>query len=180
MLTALGATVVVASLNGERRIGMEDFYVWSGRTSVAPHEVILRIEIPVRPACTQAFEKFSLRQGDFAEASAAVLLNWQKGMLVGARVSLGGVAPLPVRARETERDLLTHWRSKSGVRNAALKSVFGSLPLSRNAHKVELTVNLVERAMATAIDRAALNSRRDTALLLMRSVDRAPESTVVQ
>ncbi len=180
MLTALDATVVAASLNGERRISMEDFYVWSGRTSVEPHEVILRIEVPVRADSTQAFEKFALRQGDFAEASAAVSLDWQQGSLVGARVALGGVAPLPMRARETERHLLEHWRSKDGVRSAALKSVFGSLPLSRNAHKVELTVNLVERAIATAIDRAARNASRDTAPRLVRSIDRAAESAPVQ
>jgi len=152
ILTALDARVVAASREGTRHIRLEEFYQWSGLTHLRPDEVLLRVEIPVVPNSTQTFEKFAIRKGDFAEASVAVRLLWEQDRVIDARISLGAVSPLPMRATETEAHLLRHGVSLQSVRDAARKSVYGSLPLSDNGYKTHLLAELAERAIRSAVE----------------------------
>jgi CO/xanthine dehydrogenase Mo-binding subunit/CO/xanthine dehydrogenase FAD-binding subunit len=151
ILTALDARVVAASRHGVRHIRMEDFYLWSGLTSLRLDEVLLHVEIPLVRQSTHAFEKFALRQGDFAEASVAASLVWEKDRIMEARISLGAVSPLPMRATGTEAHLMRHGYTAEAIRAAAKKAVHGSLPLSDNAHKTHLLVELAERAITRAV-----------------------------
>ena len=155
-LTALNATVVVRSVRGERRIGMEDFYVWSGETRVARDEIIVAVDVPLTAHSTQVYEKYALWRGDFPEASAGVMLSWQGDRLTGARISLGGVSPLPMRATHAERSLLNTGRrgelQDDAIREAAQKVVYGALPLRDNAAKVPMIVAVTERALRRARD----------------------------
>jgi CO/xanthine dehydrogenase FAD-binding subunit len=152
MLTALDATVVACSAEGGlRRIPMETFYLWSGLTQLRPDEVLLHVEIPLRSNARSAFEKFAIRRGDFAEASVAVRLLWDGGRLAQARISLGAVSPLPMRATYAENHLLAHGTSEASLLQAARKTVWGSLPLKDNAHKTHLLVELTQRALRSAI-----------------------------
>ncbi len=152
ILTALEATIIVAGPTGERRIAMRDFYVWSGETTVAPTEIIRAAEIP-RESCfnTQYFAKSAGWDGDFADASVAVKLGWNGSRLATANIALGAVSPLPMRARQAENFLLASDLSEVAIRIAASKSVEGALPLSSNAHKTNLLVNLTERAIRRCI-----------------------------
>ncbi len=148
ILAALDAKVVIASAAGTRRVDMADFYVWSGETVVKPTEIILAVEVPFpRGEQNQIYEKSAGWDGDFADASVAAVLTWRGGKLADARINLGAVAPLPVRARATENALLSGDLSAASVRLAAALAVHGALPLSGNSHKTNLLVNLTERAV---------------------------------
>lgn len=152
ILTALDATVIVAGRDGDRRIPMRDFYVWSGETAVSPTEIIRAIEVPRdRSSTTQRFEKAAGWDGDFADASVAVKLTWAGSTLASARISLGAVAPLPIRARRSEAALLSGGLSDTAIRRAAENTVEGALPLSDNAYKTDLIVNLTERAIRSCV-----------------------------
>ena len=148
ILTALGASVVIAGSSGRRSVPMEEFYVWSGETVVGPGEIIMEVEVPRRPfRKTQRFEKSAGWEGDFADASVAAHLEFDGTRVTAARISLGAVAPLPVRAAATEQALLGGNLSDARIRTAAEKAVRGALPLSDNRYKADLLVNLVERAV---------------------------------
>lgn len=148
VLTALDGRVVIAGPDGIRRIPLSAFYVWSGETVVQPREIITAIEVPrVAAVTTQAFEKSAGWDGDFADASVAVNLHWDGGRLIAARIALGAVSPLPIRATATESALLSGDLSVAAIRAAAEKTVEGALPLSDNQHKAPLLVNLTERAL---------------------------------
>jgi len=148
ILTALNASVEITGSDGVRRVPMTAFYRWSGETVVRPDELIRSIVVP-RTAYrhTQTFEKSAGWDGDFADASAAVNLAWDGPRLVSASISLGAVSPLPIRATETEKALVASNLSDTAIRSAAEKTVHGALPLSDNAHKADLVVNLTERAI---------------------------------
>lgn len=148
ILTALNASVEIAGPDGERRVPMTSFYRWSGETVVKPHELIKSIAVP-RTAYRQAqvFEKSAGWDGDFADASAAVNLTWDGERLISAAIALGAVSPLPIRATATEEALVDGKRSDKEIRVAAEMVVHGALPLSDNAHKANLVVNLTERAI---------------------------------
>ncbi len=154
VLVALDAQVVAIGPRGERRIPMERFYHWAGQTTLDAGEIMLRIEMPQRSAeSSQAFEKYAQWTGDFAEASAAVRLDWSGETVVAARIALGAVAPLPVRAQASERALLGQSLTDALIRSAAEKAVQGALPLGDNAYKTHLLVSVVERALRRARDR---------------------------
>ncbi len=153
ILTALDATVVVAGTDRLRRIGLEDFYAWSGETVVKPTEIIVGIEIPNSLGETrQTYEKAADWDGDFANASVAARLILRNGRVTSARISLGAVAPLPIRAKQTEAALLHGDSSAAALRSAAELTVRGALPLSGNAYKAELLVNLTQRAIEKCLD----------------------------
>ena len=96
-----------------------------------------------------------LPDGDFADASVAVHLAWQKDRVIKARISLGAVAPLPVRPKSAERALAGSWLTDSAVRAAAEMVITGALPLSDNGYKCNLLVNLTERALRKNRDQRA-------------------------
>ena len=63
----------------------------------------------------------------------------------------GAVAPLPVRAIRTEAALLAGDLSEAAIQAAAQMTVEGALPLSDNAYKARLLVNLTERAIKNSL-----------------------------
>ena len=155
MLTALNARAVIGTQAGERTVPMDDFYKWSGLSCIEPNEVLLRIEVPLAGNATFAFEKFAVRRSDFAEASAAARLVWEGDRIVDARLSLGAVAPLPIRVSATEHDLATRSPTADSVAEAVEKAVHGSLPLKNNGHKTLLIVEIAQRAIWRAIEARA-------------------------
>jgi CO/xanthine dehydrogenase FAD-binding subunit len=152
-LTSLDATVVVHGPGGTRRIPMGEFYKWSGETTVAAQEIIVAIEVPLLDGATQAYEKYAQWRGDFPEASAGVCLEWSGDRLVSARISLGGVSPLPMRAVHAERSLINGKAlTDELIKTAACKVVYGALPLRDNASKADMIVAVTARALRRARD----------------------------
>ena len=152
ILTALGASVVIVGLAGKRRVELEQFYRWSGETVVGRKELIAAVEVPIAKShTTQVFDKFAGWDGDFADASVAMNLEWYGDRISMARVSLGGVSPLPQRAAATEKALVGVKMTDNVIRAAAEKAIQGSLPLSDNHHKCNLIVNLTERAIKNCV-----------------------------
>nr|MCH9674785.1 FAD binding domain-containing protein [Gammaproteobacteria bacterium] len=154
ILNALDACVHIVGPNGARSVPLAAFYTWSGETVVAAGELIVAVVIPrATTPSSEVFEKYAQWQGDFAEASVAIRLGWDGGRLSDARVAFGGVSPLPERCLGVERALLAGQTSPEGVRAAAQQAVHGALPLRDNQSKVDLLVNLTERAALRALDR---------------------------
>ena len=87
--------------------------------------------------------------------TAAVHLEWQEDRVIKARISLGAVAPLPVRAKSAERVLAGSQLTDPAVRAAAEMVIAGSLPLSDNSYKCNLIINLTEKALRKNRDQRA-------------------------
>jgi CO/xanthine dehydrogenase Mo-binding subunit/CO/xanthine dehydrogenase FAD-binding subunit len=152
VLTALDATIIAQDGVSERRIPIEAFYRWSGETVLNPGEIMIAVEIPRLADAVQVYEKFAQWRGDFAEASAAVRLRWEGTRLVDVRISLGAVAPLPMRPRSAEQAVLAEGLGDSAIRAAAEKVVRGALPLRDNAAKLDMIVAVTARALRRARD----------------------------
>lgn len=153
LLTALNARAIIGSTSGERSVGMDEFYLWSGLSCIGSHEALVRIEIPVMPNATFAFEKFAVRRSDFAEASVAAQLIWDGGRIAEARISLGAVAPKPIRAQKVEQGLVGLDRFDAAIVSDLTDTiVHGSLPLKDNTYKTYLVVELAQRAIERAMN----------------------------
>jgi carbon-monoxide dehydrogenase medium subunit len=80
VMVALGATIVVASAGGERRIAARDFFRGGFATALAPFEVITAVDMPVAREDDRAtIIEVARRSGDYAMA----------GLVVAARIGAG-------------------------------------------------------------------------------------------
>lgn len=99
VLAALDAIVTIASRDGERSVPLDELIVGVKQTTLAPHELITGIRIPVA-AGPQEFLKIGTRNAMvISVASAALVVDLERHALACA---LGSVAPTPVRCAEAE------------------------------------------------------------------------------
>jgi carbon-monoxide dehydrogenase medium subunit len=93
-LAALGATVNVRAVDGVRSIPVEQFARGAFTTALRDVEIIESIDVPkLSRAGRYGTYKFCRKTGDFAEASAAAVLDPENR---SARVYLAAVRPVPV------------------------------------------------------------------------------------
>jgi len=105
---ALDAKVSIAGKNGARTIDFADFPLAYMTPAIELDEMLTAVSFPCWPARHgYAFVEFARRHGDFAIVSAAALIEEDaSGKVTRASVTLGGMGPAPVRAREVERALI--------------------------------------------------------------------------
>ena len=151
-LSALEAEIEIAGPQGKRTVPVQDLYAPLGH-ALTREEVVTEIRIP-KPlkGSKQVFLKFTERKPvDFAVASVASVLTFGGGACVKARVFLGGVAPMPLRAEGAEQAVEGKPLEASVAEDAARAAVAGARPLSGNGYKVEVTRALVKRALLSAV-----------------------------
>jgi NADPH-dependent glutamate synthase beta subunit-like oxidoreductase/CO/xanthine dehydrogenase FAD-binding subunit len=124
-------------------------------TILDPDELVLEIQVPSpKPGSKTSYSKFRERQSiDFPIISVATALTMDSGKINDARIVLGAVAPIPLRARETERFLLGKEISQDLAEKASSIAVEGANPTGMNAYKVKITRALVKRAILTVAAR---------------------------
>lgn len=153
-LMALGATLEIYGPNGRRSMPLRDFFqlpednlMFENR--LAANEIITRIRIPEpEPGTRSLYIKFKEKDSmDFAISSVAAVLQIQGNRVRKADIVLGGVAPIPWRAKAAEAELQGKELSDAVIEKAAAAAVSDAEPLDHNAYKVMLTRNLVKDAL---------------------------------
>jgi carbon-monoxide dehydrogenase medium subunit len=117
---ALDATVIAAGPHGQREIAFAEFPVAYMTPAIEPNELLTAVRLPIWPKDHGfAFIEFARRHGDFAIVSAAaLLLEDGTGRISRARVIIGGVGMLPMRAAELEQALIGHAPDDKVLREA--------------------------------------------------------------
>ena len=168
-LVALDAVVEIAGLSGVRTLPLEDFFAGPGRDLTRENvlesgELVTRVLLdqdpnaagdptgerggnngaPSRSLYMKARER---EAGDFALVSVAAAVTLEGTTLVRASVVLGGVAPVPYRAREVEEYLRGKEAGQVDLAHAGSLALPDARPMADNAYKVILARNLVKRAV---------------------------------
>jgi CO/xanthine dehydrogenase FAD-binding subunit len=105
VLLAADAEFVAGSASGERRIPASKFWVAYRTTAVEPHELLLRVRIPLAEHREIRFRKVGTRR---AQAISKVVMALARrepepgGPWSDVRLALGSVADRPIRAAATE------------------------------------------------------------------------------
>jgi NADPH-dependent glutamate synthase beta subunit-like oxidoreductase/CO/xanthine dehydrogenase FAD-binding subunit len=148
VLLALGAKLKVAGPKGERTVPVGEFF-GALRTTLEADEMVTGVEVPKpSPGARQTFVKFRLRESvDFPIVSAAALITVDGKVCKDAQIALGAVAPVPFRATEVEKAIKGKPLDAKTAEAAAKAAVEGTIPLSANAYKVEITKTVVKRAI---------------------------------
>jgi len=114
-------------------------------------QVVTHLLLPPAPSTSAAYE---VRQGcgpdDPLAAAAATLELDAVGVVRGAKVVLGQVAPVPWISNEAVRQLVGRPVSEATAEAAGRAAIAGATPLSENEYKVQLTQVAVRRAILLA------------------------------
>jgi carbon-monoxide dehydrogenase medium subunit len=133
-LLALNAEVECLSARGKRKVPLDAFVTGYFETSLAPDEIVTRIEIPPVPSGAKAvYLKHTTRAGDLAIVGVAVLLDFRNGACRDARIALGGVGPAAFRATAAEKLLTGEAPSDEIIEEAAAAAAGMADPIS-DAH----------------------------------------------
>jgi xanthine dehydrogenase small subunit len=105
-LLALEASLVLASAGGEREVALSDYFTGYRESVRRPGELIRAVRIPLPPARLAAFHKIAKRRfDDISSVAIGYALEVSDGVVTKARIGLGGVAAMPIRALATEAAL---------------------------------------------------------------------------
>lgn len=163
-LTALDASVTVASRRGSRSLAIRDLYVTHLTTCLEADELLTEITVPpVSPTAGSAFVEYARRHGDFGLGGAAVVVTpGDDGLCDQASIVLLAAAPTPLRAHEAERALESRAIDEEAAGEAAACAVREIAPTGDihgdTRYRRRLIEGLVRRAVLTAAHRAGLRS----------------------
>ena len=99
-MVALNATIFVRGPDGERRIAAADFFKGIYETALAPDELLMSVELPIRRKNSRHFfHEFARRHGDYAIAGLAAQAIIDGGRFTDLRLAFFAVADRPVLAK---------------------------------------------------------------------------------
>ena len=159
LVRLLDATLVVASVRGERRIAASDFFISMLTTAIERDELLSQIEFPFLPdGSGSAFDEFSRRHGDYALAGVGVCLTAHDGHVRQARVALMGVGDTPLRSPEAEAVLTGQAWSEDLMQRAVEQGCAALTPRqdlnASSDYRRHLTAVLMAQTLKTAWSRA--------------------------
>jgi aerobic carbon-monoxide dehydrogenase medium subunit len=88
---AVGATLVVRGLDGERVLSMKEFHVGPYETAVGDAEMLVEIRVPLYADAGSAYQKVERRVGDWAVAASGVAVRLEGGSIAQAGIALTAV-----------------------------------------------------------------------------------------
>ncbi|MFZ7113018.1 MAG: FAD binding domain-containing protein [Desulfatiglandales bacterium] len=161
-LMAYGARVVLSSMEGEREVSLDEFFVGPGKTILRDDEILTQVILDKLPPYSGGgYLKLGLRKAleiGLVNVAAYLALERPHGPISEARIVLGAVAPTPRRAVRAEKHLI-------GKRPAELLFVeTGHLAAEESepiddfrgsaAYRKEMVKVLTERALQKALHEA--------------------------
>lgn len=151
-LIALNAQVRIVGPGGARELDIEKFFSSRDVTRenvLEPNEFITHVIIP-RAGPNATYVVLHKASHDWPVGLASVALTVQGDTCTAARICLGAVAPIPLRAAAAEAALVGHKITEQAAEKAADAAVADARPLSQNRYKVKTTHAAVKRAILLA------------------------------
>lgn len=154
-LLALDATVGISGPEAARTVPVEQFFIQPAadvrrENVLAPDEIVTHVTLGAPRRQSAAYQVRQKASHDWPLSLAAVALELKFGVCQGARIVLGGVAPVPRRCREAEAALVGKSVNAESAEAAARAAVAAARPLAQNAYKVAVARATVRRAVLLA------------------------------
>ncbi len=161
-LIAYDANIVLSSSGGERVLPLVEFFVGPGQSVIEPGEILTEIRIPLMPTPSAAiFIKLGQRRSmAISQVNVTTRLTLgESGLPVEARIVLGSVAPVPMRAVTAEKLLQGNELSDEQICEAAKTAREEVTPISdvraSDSYRRQMTEVLVRRALLATRDELA-------------------------
>lgn len=157
ILIASNATVKMASLERERILPLEDFFIDIFETALEEGELLTEIQVPILPKKTAvAYEKFNIiknHQGIVSVAASITMAEDGVGCK-DARIVLGAAAATPLRAKEAEQMLIGNKIDTKLLASVGEKASEECDPVS-DIHATETYRRFLVKALTTKITKKA-------------------------
>ena len=163
-LWALGASVTLSSLEGERTIPLNTFYTGPRRTVMRSDELLTGITFPALSSHERGiFLKLGLRRAQaISVVDAAVVLAFAGSTVTRATITLGSVAPTIYEASVAQKALIGRELTAETINQASRLAAVAVSPIDdvrgTAAYRSEMVRVLVSRALKALV----ANSERST------------------
>jgi carbon-monoxide dehydrogenase medium subunit len=161
ILTAMNASVVLWSPEGEREVLLETFFVGARQTVRRDDEVLTAVLVPKQPpGFGAAYARFALRDGNAiaVAAVAAGLFLDDNNTVREARIVLGAVASIPKLVESASAEVVGRSPDDEAFVRAADAAMKAAEPISdvrgSAEYRRELVCVLTRRALTNACRRA--------------------------
>lgn len=167
-LMALGASLVLKSLQSERIVKLEDFFIGVRKTVLRSDEVVSDIFFPaLRPNQKGSFIKFALRRAQaISLVNVAVICGFENGKVKDAVITLGSVAPTIIHSKEAEQYLIGKELTDEVIDQIGLLAQKTARPISDIRGSADY-----RKTMVKVITKRALNNLRNNNADLTLPVD---------
>ncbi len=162
ILLAMNCEVKIATGNGARTIGLDQFFSAPNQTALKPNEVLSQIIIPKE---IEQFKGIYLKHGprkamDIGIVNIAILLDADvsSGFCNQIMIALGAVAPRPIRAKKAEALLNANRLTPELIQEAAEAASDEATPISDFRASAGYRKDLVKNLVAKGLDQI-LNSK---------------------
>jgi carbon-monoxide dehydrogenase medium subunit len=159
-LIALGAEVEIQSVEGRRRLPVEELFVDYMETALSPDELLTSIHLPAAaPRSGSAYLKHRLRGVDTALVGVGVGLSLEEDGVTcrSVRIGLAGAGVTPIRAREAESALIGKSVTEATFADAGVAAAAECSPLEDTEasewYRREMIDLFVRRAGLVALSR---------------------------
>lgn len=153
------ASIIVRSLEGERRVPASEFFESAYVTTLEPGELVVGVEFPIPSRkSTGSFMEIGERRGDFAIASVGATLEHDGDHITKAAIVCCGADLVAIRAPTIEAFLvgqpLASPQAEEAGRTFAAEVEPSSDHVAKAEYKQALIGELTRRAIETACARA--------------------------
>lgn len=159
VLIAMGAKVTLTGVREQRQIPLDDFFKGPGLTAIDEGEILTSINVPTPPAGSGAsYKHISPRSKvDISAVGVGVMLAMNGDICEDAKIALGAVAPIPMRAIKAENIIKGGRISSDLQKKAGLEASQECAPITDVRATAEYRREMVAVLTIRAIDEA--NSR---------------------
>ncbi|MDQ2067899.1 xanthine dehydrogenase family protein subunit M [Xinfangfangia sp. CPCC 101601] len=160
-LVADGASIETWHPDGARIIPLAEFFTGPGRSVLRAGEIATAITVPPpQPGSYRAYIKHGRRKAmELATVGVAVSLDTKDGICTAARIALGAVGPVVLRAPQAEALLVGTRLDPKTVTSAAQQAMLECTPISnvRSSadYRREMVGVLTRRAVQQVLEVAA-------------------------
>ncbi len=161
-LICLEAEFELSSGEGKRRVAAADFFTGPGETVLRPGEILSDIIVPVPESGSGAvYLKLGRRNAmEIAQVGVAALVRIEGGKVGKARIVLGAVAPVPMRAISAEEILTGIAGDEDSVTRAADAAAESCRPIDDVRTTAEYRREMVKVLTRRAVPQAMEEARR--------------------
>jgi xanthine dehydrogenase iron-sulfur cluster and FAD-binding subunit A len=130
-LMALGASVTLQSVRGERTIPLAEFYTGVRKTVMQADEMLVDISFPAMTSTQRGtFIKLALRRAQaISVINVAIILELKADTVKSASITLGAVTPTIIHAEEAEKFLVKKKLTDKNIVEAARLTMQASKPI---------------------------------------------------
>ena len=154
----LGGSMRLISADGAKDVSTTEFFEGAMATTRADDEILCEVALPqINPNTKWAFEEFSMRAGDFAQAMTLVVFDIEDEKMKNARIGVGGIEPCPRRITAAE-EILNGSVPTPEILASAAAAVASELEATDDwqgttADKCVMTGSLVRRTLQAAMEK---------------------------